>query len=128
MTQEAAIYQFLASFGIPVYATSSVPEQDSPEWAGFPFITYDLVLGEWDNIEQNMPVNVWYRTSSEAQPNAKVREMYDRIGKGGITVPCDGGMLWIKRGAPWAQAINIDGEDPMVKRRYVNINIEYLTV
>jgi hypothetical protein len=121
MTPEAAIYQFLNGFGIPAYAESSVPDQ-----AAFPYITYSPVVGEWGEPEVNMPVNVWYRTDSEATPNAKVREIGAAIGRGGVTVPCDGGMLWVKKGSPWAQAMTVDGEDEKVKRRYVNINIEYL--
>lgn len=122
MTAEAAIYQFLSSFGIPAYASSSVPDQ-----AEFPYITYDLVLGAWGQTEVNMPVNVWYRTESEAEPNAKVRELSEAIGLGGVTIHCDGGMLWLKKGTPWAQVMTIEGEDEKVKRRYVNINIEFLT-
>lgn len=121
MTPEAAIYSFLAGFSIPAYASASVPDQ-----AEFPYITYDLVLGEWGEAEVNMPVNVWYRTDSEAQPNAKVREMRDALKFGGVTIPCDGGMLWLKQGSPWAQAVRVEGEDEKIKRRYVNINVEYL--
>lgn len=119
MTQEAAIYQFLSSFGIPAYASSSVPDE-----AGYPYITYDLVLGEWGRTEVNMPVNVWYRGESEAEPNAKVREISEAIGHGGRQLQCDGGTLWLKKGSPWAQAVTVEGEDEKVKRRYVNINIE----
>lgn len=119
MTPEAAIYQFLSGFGIPAYASSSVPDQ-----AEFPYITYDLVLGEWGEPEVNMPVNVWYRTESEAEPNAKVREIESAIGRGGKQLPCDGGTLWLKKGSPWAQSLSVEGEDEKVKRRYVNINIE----
>lgn len=122
MTPEAAIYGFLNGFSIPAYASASVPDQ-----AQFPYITYDLVLGEWGQPEVNMPVNVWYRTESEAQPNAKVREIGERIGMGGVLLHCDGGVLWVKKGSPWAQAVTVEGEDEKVKRRYVNINIEYLT-
>ena len=123
MTPEAAVYTFLSSFSIPAYAASSVPDQ-----ATFPYLTYDLVLGEWGQPEVNMPVNVWYRTDSEAIPNAKVREISQAIGMGGVTLPCDGGMLWVKKGSPWAQAMTVEGEDEKVKRRYVNINIECLTI
>ncbi len=123
MTQEAVIHNFLAGFGIPAYASTSVPDQ-----AEFPYITYDLVLGDWMQGEVNMPVNVWYRTSSEAAPNAKVRELSEALSIGGVTLPCDGGMLWFKKGSPWAQALAIEGEDDMVKRRYVNINIEFFTL
>lgn len=122
MTPEAAIYGFLNGFSIPAYAASSVPDQ-----ATFPYLTYDLVIGEWGQPEVNMPVNVWYRTESEAQPNAKVREIGERIGMGGVLLHCDGGVLWVKKGSPWAQAVTVEGEDEKVKRRYVNINIEFLT-
>ncbi len=122
MTPEAAIYSFMNGFSIPAYASASVPDQ-----AQFPYITYDLVLGEWGQPEVNMPVNVWYRTESEAQPNAKVREIGERIGMGGVLLHCDGGVLWVKKGSPWAQAVTVEGEDEKVKRRYVNINIEFLT-
>lgn len=123
MTPEAALYNFFSSFGIPAYAATATPSD-----AEFPYITYDLVMGEWMEVEVNLPVNVWYRTESEAQPNAKVREISSRIGEGGVTLPCDGGMLWIKKGSPWAQAVRVEGEDEKVKRRYVNINVEFLTL
>lgn len=121
MTPEAAIYQFMSSFGIPAYAATATPSD-----AEFPYITYDLVLGEWMQGEVNMPVNVWYRTDGEAEPNAKVREMSHRI-DGGVMLACDGGFVWVKKGSPWAQAVRVEGEDDKVKRRYVNINLEYLT-
>lgn len=121
MTPEAAIYQFLSSFGIPAYAATSVPDQ-----ATFPYISYELVVGKWFADEVNMTVNVWYRTDSEAEPNAKVREIGERIGMGGVLLHCDGGVLWVKKGSPWAQAVTVEGEDEKVKRRYVNINIEFL--
>lgn len=123
MTPEAAIYQFMSSFGIPAYAATATPSD-----AQFPYITYDLVLGEWMQGEVNMPVNVWYRTDSESAPNAKVREISARLGISGVTIKCDGGMLWLKKGSPWAQAVAVEGEDEKVKRRYVNINIEFLTL
>lgn len=122
VTPEAAIYTFLSGFAIPAYASSSVPDQ-----AQFPYLTYDLVLGEWEQGEANMTVNVWYRTESEATPNAKVREIGAAIGMGGVTLPCDGGMLWLKKGSPWAQAVTIDGEDEKVKRRLLNVSIETIT-
>lgn len=128
MTPEAAIYQFLSGFGMPAYAEASVPDQSAPEWQGFPYLTYQLVIGEWMEGEVNMPVNLYDRTTSEKTLNAKVREMSSAIGRGGITLSCDGGMLWVKKGSPWAQAMNIEGEDEMVKRRYININIEFLIV
>ena len=121
MTPEAAVYRFLSGFGVPAYASTSVPDQ-----AEFPYLTYTLVVGEWGDGGVSMQVDLWYRTESEAVPNAKVREISRHIGIGGTTVPCDDGMLWIRRGSPWAQAVDIAEEDDEVKRRYINLIIEYL--
>lgn len=122
MTPEAAVYEFMSSFGIPAYASTAT--QDDAE---MPYLTYDLVVGGWGMGEVNVPVNLWYRTTGEAVVNAKAREIGDRLGIGGCTVNCDGGMLWFKKGAPFAQAVRFEGEDENVKRRYINVNIEYLT-
>lgn len=119
MTPEEAMFQWLGSFGIPAYAATA-----TPSGAEFPYITYDLVMGSWGFGEVNVPVNVWYRTDSESEPNEKVREISRALGLGGVTIPCDGGMLWLKKGSPWAQAVRVEGEDEKIKRRYININIE----
>lgn len=116
MTQAAAIYEFLNSFGIPAYPTTSVPEKTV-----MPYITYDLVLGSWGDGEQDLAVDVWYRTESEAEPNAKVTEMSKAL-SGGKQIECDGGSIWIKKGQPWCQAVNDD--DNSVKRRLVNMVVE----
>ena len=121
MTPEAAIYQWMSGFGIPAYAATSTPSD-----AEFPYITYDLILGDWGQGEVNMPVNVWYRTDSEAKPNAKVREIREALRHGGVMLSCDGGSIWLKQGSPWAQAVRVEGEDDKIKRRYVNVNVEYL--
>ena len=76
MTPEAAIYSFLAGFSIPAYASASVPDQ-----ATFPYLTYDLVLGEWGQPEVNMPVNVWYRTDCHAP-----LRRWDALGQEGFPV------------------------------------------
>lgn len=121
MTPEAAIYQFMAGFGIPAYAATATPDD-----AVMPYITYDLVMGGWELGEVNIPVNVWYRTTGEAEPNAKVREIARELGIGGVTLPCDGGFVWLKKGSPWAQVMRVEGEDENVKRRYVNVNAEFM--
>ena len=123
MTPEAALQQWFEGFGMPAYAAAAAPSDGE-----FPYITYDLVLGEWMAGEVNVPVNMWFRTDSEAVPNAKVRELSRALAHGGTCVGCDGGMLWLKKGSPWAQAVRVEGEDDQIKRRYININIEYLTI
>lgn len=121
MTPEAAIHQFLAGFGMPAYATASVPDE-----AAFPYLTYDLVIPDYDEVA-TMTVDVWYRTTSEAEPNAKVREIGRAIGHGGVILECDDGAVWLTKGSPWAQAVSVAEEDDMVKRRYLNVNVEFFT-
>lgn len=128
MTPEAAIYRWMNGFGIPAYVSTSVPDQNSPLWQGFPYISYTLPIGSWGHAEVNMTVNLYDRTESEADVNAKAKEVSDALGYGGCTIPCDGGTLWLKKGQPFIQPMDIEGEDEFVKRRYININVEYLTI
>ena len=125
MTPEAAVYQWMSSFGIPAYAHTSVPDEGSDDWRGFPYLTYQLVVGDWGGGEVNIPVKLWFRTESEAVPNAKVRQMRDALRFGGVQLPCDGGTVWLKQGSPWAQSVREEGDDE-IKGRYVNVNAEYL--
>lgn len=121
MTKAEALYAFFSSFGIPVYASSAVPED-----AVFPWLTYDLSTSAWESGEVSLTVNLWYYTTSEAVPNAKAEEISKAIGLGGKLLPCDEGAIWLKRGSPWCQSLH-DDSDSMVKRRYINITAEYMT-
>lgn len=120
MTKEAALQAFFEQF-LPSYAASAVPDD-----VEFPYLTYELITGAWEEGEVGLTVNLWYYTTSEAAPNAKVREISQAIGMGGALVPCDDGAIWFKRGSPWAQSLT-DSTDTLIKRRYLNVTAEYLT-
>ena len=121
MTKEAALQAFFQRF-LPSYAASAVPED-----VKFPYLTYELITSAWEEGEVGLTVNLWYYTTSEAAPNAKVREISQAIGMGGVQVPCDGGSIWFKRGSPWCQSLT-DDTDPRIKRRYLNVSTEYHTM
>ena len=121
MTKGEALQQFFSGFGLTAYAAASVPADTV-----FPYLTYDLVTGNWGDMEVSIAVNLWYHTDSEALPNAKADEIADTIGIGGKVLPCDGGGIWIKRGSPWCQSL-ADETDKSIKRRYINISAEFLT-
>jgi hypothetical protein len=121
-TKAAAVYSFLSGFGIPAYASASVPSD-----AEFPYLTYDFVSASFGDGQNALTVNVWYRTDSEAVLNAKAEEISIAVGRGGRVVPCDGGAVWITKGSPFCQAVNANADDEKVKRRYINLNIEFLT-
>ena len=121
MTKGAALQAFFSQF-MDAYAASSVPDDVT-----LPYLTYELITSAWDGGEVGLTVNMWFYTTSEAVPNAKAQELSDAIGYGGVTLPCDGGFIWLKRGSPWCQNLQ-DDTDKNIKRRYINVTAEYMTL
>lgn len=121
MTAEATIYTFLSGFNIPAYAATSVPDD-----AEFPYLTYELATGDFMDGELAMAVDLWYRGDSEAEPNAKAREIAERVTSGGRIIAFDGGAVWIKKGSPFCQSMG-DTADDKIKRRYINLTVEFIT-
>jgi hypothetical protein len=122
MNKAAALYTFFNSFKIDGFPATAVPDDVT-----FPYLTYDLTTSAWGEGEVNCTVNIYYYTESEALPNQKAEELSKAIGLGGMRLLCDEGMIWVKRGTPWCQALT-EGEKNEVKRRYININLEYFTL
>ena len=121
MTKGAALQSFFNSI-MPSYAESSVPDN-----ATLPYLTYELITSSWNGGEVGLTVNMWFRTTSEKEPNAAVDKLSKAIGLGGVQIPCDDGVIWLKRGSPWAQSLT-DETDKTIKRRYINVTAEYLTI
>lgn len=122
MTKEAALKAFFSSFGIPAYPATGLPQD-----VIFPYLTYEPITSAWDGGEVGITVNLWYFTTQESPPNAKARELSEAIGLGGVSLPCDGGFIWLKRGSPWCQNLS-DETDKNIKRRYINVTAEYMTI
>ena len=120
MTKDKALHAWFSQF-LPAYPASNVPED-----AVFPWLTYELITGSWERGKIALPVNLWSYTEGEAVPNAKAQEIADANGKGGTFVFYDGGAMWITRGSPWCQNIT-DESDKNIKRRYLNLTVEYLS-
>ena len=120
MTKAAAIYQFWNSFGLTAYEENTVPTD-----AAFPYITYQLVT---DSFEREIPLtaSIWYRSESWTGINAKTEEISQKISRGGKIISCDGGVIWLKRGQPFAQSMG-DESDDLIKRKYLNITAEFMT-
>ena len=128
MTKAAAIYQFWNKFGLTAYEENTVigaDEEGNPVEPTFPYITYQLVTDSFDR-EVGTTASLWYRSESWMGINAKTEEISAAIGKGGTFIPCDGGAIWIKRGAPFAQNMG-DESDDLIKRKYLNITAEFIT-
>ena len=120
MTKAAAIYQFWSGFGLTAYEENTVPTD-----ATFPYVTYQLVTDSFDR-DVAATASLWYRSESWTAINAKTEEISAHIGLGGKIIKCDGGRIWIKRGQPFAQNMG-DESDDLIKRKYLNVNIEYFT-
>lgn len=119
MTIGQALFEFWNSFGIPAYADTAVPDDNI-----FPWITYENTVTSFYDGGVTAAVNVWYHTESEAQPNAKVKEISERIGLGGVAVPAEDGFIWITKGSPWVRNLT-DNDDNSIKRRFLNVHYEF---
>lgn len=120
MTPAAAVYDFMAGFGIPAYAATSVPDE-----ATFPYITYEFAVDDVWGGEVALAMDIWYRGDSEAGPNAKAREVSKAL-IGCKCIPCDGGGIVLKKGSPFCRSMG-DPADDKVKRRHVNLAAEFIT-
>ena len=123
MTKAAAIYQFWSGFGLTAYEENTVPSGE--DGAEFPYITYQVVTDSFGN-DVALTGSVWYRSTSWKEANAKAQEISDKISRGGVTLTCDGGIIWIRRGVPFAQSMG-DESDDLIKHKYLNITAEFMT-
>lgn len=121
MTKNKALYAWLNQF-LPFYRASSVPGD-----VEMPYGTYEYVSGAFDGGAVSMSVNLFFYTESEAIPDQKEMEFSERIGQGGVLIPCDEGYIWLRRGSPWCRSVVYEDE-PNIKRRYINLTCEYLTL
>lgn len=117
MTKDEALQSFFSGFGIPAY-----PEGSEPKNSKMPYLTYAASFDSW-GYPVSIPVNLWYRTESEAIPNAKAQEIADHLPS---FVPYTGGAILIDRGTPFSQSI-VNESNASIKRRYINITAEYLS-
>lgn len=104
----------------------SYPQSAVPDDAKTPYLTYAWNEGSFGDENQAITVNIYARTDSEAEINAMARKLSDAIGRGGRVISCDDGAIWLKRGSPWCQAAPYD--DLSIKRRYINVSAEFLTI
>ncbi len=122
MNKEAALHNFFNSFDITGHRKTMVPDD-----VIFPYLTYDAPISSFGEDPVSITLNLHYYTDSEADPDAKAEEIRNDIGMGGKLLPCDGGCIWLKWGSPWCQSL-VDDTDKSIKRRYINITAEFLTL
>lgn len=119
MDKAQALHGFWSSFGLPAYDESTVPGT-----AELPYITYEVSTGALDEPVM-LSASIWYKSTSWAAISQKSDAIGDYVGYGGVTLPYDGGLLWIKRSAPFAQRMN-DPEGSL-RRIVLHIDAEYMS-
>lgn len=124
MNKDAAIQDFFSSFGLTAYPASSVPTSGD-DMPSFPYLTYTASTDS-DLSRMQISASVWYRSTSWAEINRKVRQISQEVG-GGIVIECDEGGIIVRKGTPFAQPLG-DDADNMVKRKILNFEFLYATI
>lgn len=119
MNRTQALQNFWSGFGWSAYDENTVPEN-----AEMPRITYSVLVANFDEPVA-LNASLWAFSRSWAEITAKAEEINNAIGLGGVIIQCDDGALWIKRGVPFYQRMT--DPDDMIRRIYINIEVEYLT-
>ena len=120
MTKEAALYSFWSGFGIPAYEENTVPAN-----ANFPYITYQVIVGSFGNGIM-LTASVYYRSESWNEINQKTREIQQAMKGNGGSLHCDGGGIRLLPEQQFSQNMG-DESDSLIRRKYLNITVEYLT-
>lgn len=122
MTKEQALHNFFNKFGIAGYRNTSVPDD-----AVLPYLTYTCPVSSILEDPVSITVHTYDYTESEAIPDKRAEDIRKEIGPGGVLLYCEGGAIWLKWGSPWCQSL-VDDTDKTIKRRYINITAEFLTI
>lgn len=120
MSKDKALQAWFTAFGMTAYPSTSVPDDTV-----FPWLTYEYITGSFGDSDVPIAVNMWFWTESESIPNQKAEEFRKYILEHDL-IECDEGLIWVKTGVPWCQSLT-DETSPTVKRRYMNVTLEYLT-
>ena len=110
---------FWNGFGLSAYDENTV--QVGTE---LPYITYTVSIDSL-GYPVALSASLWYRSTSWTDITKKAAEIERYIGRRGVTLPYEDGILWIKRGNPFSQRMSDD--DDSIRRIYINIEAEYLS-
>lgn len=124
MTKLQAIKSFLSEFGLKAYHEDYIyaPDVALP----LPYITYSVQFDNYRGGSRPLTVTAWYRTN-DPQPLEEFESIVaQRVGIQGTVIPCDDGYIWIKRGTPFGQFLDVPA-DKFVKRVIINLSLEYNT-
>ncbi len=119
MTKEQALHSFWSQFGIKAYDSNTVPED-----AELPRITYNVITDNFDSPNV-LNASIWDRSRSWESVTNILHTLEQNLGYGGQTITYDSGMMWVKRGRPFAQRMS--DPDDSIRRIFINIEVEYIS-
>lgn len=122
MDSAQALHNFWSSFSWKAYDATTVPAEDFEP--SIQRVTYEVATGEID-YPILLTASLWDKSFSWATISQKAKEIFNRIGKGGVLLPYDGGAIWITRGSPFSQ--RFADEDDTIRRILINVNAEFLS-
>lgn len=121
MDSQQALHQFFSGFGVPAYDRYSIPDSAIET---FPRLTYEVAIGDtFDRVA--ITADVWDRNSSWKNVVNIFNSISDTLGRGGVTLPFDGGGLWITKAQPWGRRLD-DGDDSSIRRIHLNMYVEFI--
>jgi len=122
MSKSSAFHTYMSSFGLTAYEETTAPTD-----AAYPYLTYTFSANDFQEGEVSITVNLWYYSTSNTAASLKAEEIAQAISRGGVHLPCERGSIWIKKGSPFVQSLS-DPADAKIRRRYINLTAEFLTV
>lgn len=122
MDKQQALYAFWNGFGWPAYEQNNVPDD-----AVLPYITYSESISEL-NYAVSLTASLWHFSASHSRADiiAKTNQIAEYIGLGGRCINYTNGMMWIRKGTPFAQAMD-EPSDKRIKRVVLNLEAEFIS-
>lgn len=121
MDKSQALHEFWSSFGLPAYASETVPDD-----ATLPYITYDVSTDSLDYVI-NLNASLWYRSMKWEEISKKAEEIAEYISTmQPPTIELDYGRMYLTKGNPFAQRMSDEGGAD-IRRIVLSINVEFLT-
>lgn len=117
MDKEQALQSFFSRFGVRAYDSSTVPDD-----AELPRITYESITDNF-GVQNVISASIWDRSTSWKSVTDILHNIEIDLGYGGTTVPYTNGLLWVKRGQPFAQ--RMEDTDDSIRRIVMNLEVEY---
>ena len=121
MDRSEALYNFWSSFGLPAYEENNVPQD-----ASFPYITYEDTVGDFGNIIP-LSASIWDRTQKgKAFVDAKADEIEQFIKNMDVCPVIKGGRYRVFLDGPFAHTMG-DPDDKLIKRKLLSVKFEFMT-